>query len=151
MRKINLLWLIGIFMLIPVSFTSCSGEDDKEEESGSTSKLVGTWETVSISYQYKENGEITDEGVSNDYFCMVFNKDGIYETADSKNEEVDEWGTWSYNNGEIMIDTKFGSSYSYIVKTLTKSKLVLEYFKEYTEDGIFYEKYELAELRKISD
>ena len=35
------------------------------------------------------------------------------------------------------------------VKTLTDSQLIIETTDKYTEDGIFYEDYELTEYRKI--
>jgi hypothetical protein len=149
MRKINLLWLIGIFMLIPISFTSCSGDEDKEkEESGSTSMLLGTWEYVYSYSLIKENGVIYDEETLYEPIKWRFNADGTFET----NDYDDGWendGTWSYKKGELtMIGDKGKATYPV---TLTKSKLVLEATTEYTEDGNFYEVYNLLELRKISD
>ena len=36
-------------------FSACSDDDEKGPESSSA--LIGTWERISCTYQYKENGE----------------------------------------------------------------------------------------------
>lgn len=154
MRKINFLWLISILMLMPISFTSCSDDDD---EIGSVSELVGTWEIVSRTYQWKEDGKVTEEGTESDNDLRItFNEDGTCKAAEYYNNKwnEDEPGTWSYKNGKITIRSTYeGESWSETatVKELTSSKLVLEYIDKYTEDGTSYEDYELSEYRKISE
>lgn len=155
MKKIIFLWLVSILMLLPISFVSCS--DDDEEGVGSTSELVGTWEIVSRTYQWKEDGKIMEEGTENDSDTRItFSEDGTCKAAEYYNNKWnwDETGTWSYKNGKITIRSTYeGESYSETatVKELTSSKLVLEYIDKYTEDGTSYEDYELSEYRKISD
>ena len=66
---------------------------------------------------------------------------------------TDKWdwfdeGKWSYSNGIITI-TDNNESELIKVKTLTDSQLIIETTDKYTEDGIFYEDYELTEYRKI--
>lgn len=40
MRKINFLWLMGILMLLPISFVSCSDDD---ENNGSSEFATFVW------------------------------------------------------------------------------------------------------------
>ena len=56
MRRIYLLWLLGIIILMPISLTSCS-----DDNIGSSNDLIGTWESVSLSGWYKENKEIVEK------------------------------------------------------------------------------------------
>lgn len=155
MEKNKFLWLTAILMLLSVSFVACS--DDEEESVGSVSELVGTWESVSYTYWWKENGNIVEEGTERESNIRVaFYEDGTCNSAEYYNGRWnwDEAGTWSYKNGKITIKRTFGGeSYSETstVKELTSSKLVIEYIDKYTEDGISYEDYELSEYRKISD
>lgn len=140
-------------MLMPISFTSCSDDDD---EIGSVSELVGTWEIVSRTYQWKEDGKVVDEETDNENDRRItFNEDGTYQVSEYYNKWYwDEAGTWSYENGKLTIRSTYeGESWSETatVKELTSSKLVLEYIDKYTEDGTSYEDYELSEYRKISE
>ncbi len=152
MRKINFLWLIGLLLLMPLGFTSCSNDDD---EVGSASLLVGTWEIVSRTYQWKEDGKVVEEGSEHDNNSRItINEDGTYKVAEYYNGRWnwDEAGTWSYKNGKIMIRSTYeGFSRTVTVKELTSSQSLLEYIDKYIEDGISYEYYELSEYRKISE
>lgn len=155
MKKINFLWLVGIFMLLPISLVSCS--DDDEESVGNKSDLVGTWESVSCTYQWKEDGVIVEEGTDSDNDMRIkFNEDGTYASAEYYNNKWnwEEEGAWNYKNGKITIRSTYdGETYSetFTVKTLTSSKLVVEFIDRYTEDGTSYEDYALWEYRKISN
>lgn len=40
--------------IMPFGFSACSDDDEKAPESSSA--LIGTWERISCTYQYKENG-----------------------------------------------------------------------------------------------
>lgn len=154
MKRNNFLWLISILMLFPFSLVSCSDDDD-EGSVGSTSELIGTWESVSRTYQWKEDGEIIDEGVENDSdIRVIFNEDGTCRMAEYYNGtwHWEDGGVWSYKNGKITIIGSGGDEReSATVKELTSSKLVLEFHDKYMEDGISYEDYGLVEYRKISD
>lgn len=132
-------------------FSACSDDDEKAPESSSA--LIGTWERISCTYQYKENGEIVDEGKDegNDLvgFKLVFKEDGTCKSAEYHTDKWDwfDEGKWSYSNGIITI-TDNNESELIKVKTLTDSQLIIETTDKYTEDGIFYEDYELTEYRK---
>ena len=150
--------LIGVLMLIPISFTSCSDDD---EEIGFSSLLVGTWESVSFSYQIKENGKVVDKRTEDDNSLRgIFNEDGTWNSAEyyngtwHYNDEI-IWTHWSYKNGKIITESRdcYDEYYSesVTVKELTASKLVVESVENYTDDGISYEDYALIEYRKISE
>lgn len=140
---------------MPIGFASCSDDDD--DSVGSSSDLIGTWESVSFTYQDKENGVVVDEGSYNTTDSrLVFNQDGTCKSAEYYNNKWNwnEIGTWSYKNGIITIrSTEDGEVYveSATVKELTSSKLVLEFSEKYTENGTSYEDYSLTEFRKISE
>ena len=75
----------------------------------SSSALIGTWERISCTYQYQENGEIVDEGKDegNDLvgFKLVFKEDGTCKIAEYHTDKWDwfDEGKWSYSNGIITI------------------------------------------------
>lgn len=83
-------------------------------------------------------------------FKLVFKEDGTCKSAEYHTDKWDwfDEGKWSYSNGIITI-TDNNESESIKVKTLTDSQLIIETTDKYTEDGIFYEDYELTEYRKI--
>ncbi len=143
--------LLAIMFL---GFSACS--DDDEDGVGSASELVGTWEKVSCTYQWKENGKVVDEETDNENDRRItFNEDGTYQVSEYYNKWYwDDAGMWSYKNGKLTIRSTYeGENWSgtATVKELTSSKLVFEYINKYTEDGTSYEDYELSEYRKISD
>lgn len=137
------------------SFSACSDDDD--DSVGSTSDLVGTWEIVSYSYQWKEDGEVVDEGTSNDHDSrIVFNENGTCKDAEFYSGEW-HWnneGTWNYKNGKLTIKSTYEGETEITtatVKELTQSKLVVEAVDKYTEDGTVYEDWTLQEYRKVSE
>lgn len=143
-----------LLAIMVLSFSACS--NDEEENVGSTSDLIGTWEIVSYTYQWKEDGKVVEEGIDNENDERItFYEDGTFEGAEYYDGKWNrsEQGTWSYKNGRITVWGTYegGSSESVTVKELTSSKLVVEYIDKYTEDGISYEDYGLTEYRKISD
>ena len=151
MKKINFLWLMGILMVLPVSFVSCSDDD---EGVGSASDLVGTWEmTLNVWYE-KKNGEIVDEGTYDEGgLRIIFKEDGTYMSSeeDDGNWDLEERGSWSYKNGKLTATDEYGESETVTLKELTSSKLVWEEYEKYTEGGDVYEYYDMYEYHKISD
>lgn len=58
MKKKKYVWLLGVFLfIITVGFTACSDDDGP----GSSADLVGTWQGVSSTGWYKENGKIVEQ------------------------------------------------------------------------------------------
>ena len=154
MKKINFLWLMGILMVLPVSFVSCSDDDD---EVGSSADLVGVWEEVYYEWWEKENGKITYDGVDEGGEVRVeFKADGTLRDARMRNGKWDWYdeGTWTYKNGVLTTSvTEDGETYSESVdvKELTATKLVIEWYYKETDDGVVYEEWERTECRKVSD
>ena len=89
MKKLNYLWMLGLLMFAAVNFSACSSSDDEEEVLGSSSDLVGLWESVSMEGWTKLNGEIYD-GVEmeNEKVRIKFNADGT-------------WIGYEFNEGEF--------------------------------------------------
>lgn len=142
MKKINILWLISILMLLPISLVSCS--DDDEEGVGSASELVGTWECTYDYYYEKMNGKILYEEENDDIGHRIkFNADG---TCYSDGELAN----WSYKDGAIHIKSSEGVEY-YPVKNLTSTELTIEAYEKFKEDGDTYEYYQKMIYKKNSD
>ena len=150
--------MLGLLMFAAVNFSSCSSDDD--EGPGSSSELVGLWESVSYEGWEKVNGEIDYEWDEDDDDTRVkFNSDGTcsdYECYDGE-WDLNDTGTWEYKNGKIYC-TFYDEyeDYTYTdfvtVKELTSSRLVIEtYFKETDEDGDVWEIYSLQEYKKVSE
>lgn len=151
MKKLNLLWLMGIMMLLPICFTSCSDDDD--EVPGSSSSLIGKWEIIYNKYQYKEDGKIIEQGEGEaSGIGLIFHENGTCEHGEyySGRWHWENMGTWIYKNGKISV-TDGGYTETVTVKKLTDSSLIVELFDKYTEDGVACEDYEYSEYRKISD
>ena len=152
-RYWHIFWML--LCLLGVN-TACSDDDD---DSGSASDLVGTWQRVYTTFQQKVNGKITEEDTNNENdFMIKFNADGTYETNeyDYYNNKWWGWdvtGTWSYKNGKLTCCIIEDEIYyeTITVKELTSSKVVFEGVDKYTENGKSYEEYYLEEYHKISE
>ena len=159
MKKLNYLWMLGLLMFAAVNFSACSSDDD--EGPGSSSELVGLWESVSDKGWEKVNGKIDYEWDDNGEFRLRFNSDGTYNEYEYDNGEweldLNDTGTWEYKNGKIyctFYDEYEDYTYTNFVtvKELTSSRLVIEtYFKETDEDGDVWEIYSLQEYKKVSE
>lgn len=157
MKKIYFICMVGLLLsAMMLGFSGCS-DDDEEGTSGSSSELVGTWEIVHYKYQWKENGKVVDEDERDDSNTRLsFHENGTCEGAEYYNGKWNwgDKGTWKYKGGKLEITyEEEGDTYkeSAIVKTLTASKLVVEFTDKFSEDGIDYEDYSLQEYKKIAD
>lgn len=141
MMKLKKYLIWGLLSLFMVSLSSCF-DDDKDL--GSSSDLVGNWELISSHYYIKINGQIIDEERDFDLGDVIrFNSDGtIYEDGDV--------AQWSYEGGQIRLE--YDGEVNYVpVKSLTSSRLEIEFTEKGTEDGATYEYYENMVYKKISD
>lgn len=153
MKKV-LFWLIGALMIAPIFLTSCS-KDDEKEEIVPTSDLIGTWQSVSYSVQYKLNGEVYEsESEISDDTKIEFKKDGTYSSYEYYDGEW-EWyenGQWKYADGKLIITYEEEGEKETLyatVKTLTASKLVLEITVNEIEEGYRLEITATIEFEKI--
>lgn len=96
MRKINFLWLMGILMLLPISFVSCS-DDDENNGSSSLQLLYGTWEE--IKQESYRDGEIIPDHWSK-WTSWTFKKDGS--VIHFSPTYVDE-GSYEFNGNYIKL------------------------------------------------
>ena len=152
MGKAKFLFLLGLLSAMTFSFSACSKDDD--DTIGSEGDLVGTWESVAYYYQYKENGKVIEEEREADNTVRLkFNADG---TCEYLEKSQDEWqteleGTWIYKGGKLFIKNA-GSSQAELgnVKELTSTKLVIEVFDKWKDDGVTCEEIAIDEYRKIS-
>ena len=163
MKKLNYLWMLGLLMFAAVNFSACSSSDDEEKVLGSSSELVGLWESVSMEGWTKLNGEIYD-GVEmeNEKVRIKFNADGTwigYEFNEGE-WETDSTGSWDYENGKLYLteeqeedseedDEAFVSVDYLTVKELTSSRLVLEVSLKEDYAGMVYEVYACFTMKKI--
>lgn len=130
MRKINFLWLVGILMLLPISFVSCS--DDDEETVGDSAELLGTWQLIRV-----DGWELCDEHGKDDLTEIVSEDEALFYDFEENGTYKEYWfdgGGWS-NSGTYVFDKEAktltvkengyaGEKYEYEVVTLTSSKLV---------------------------
>lgn len=146
-----------LFALLSVTFTSCSDDDD---DSGSASDLVGTWESCLWIYQEKLDGKlVTDISDNDNNLRILFNEDGTYEVRCYENNkwEFDGSGTWSYKNGVLTINGDDSNGIELLDGTekisvdLKNLKIIYEVTCNYTEFGKTYEVYERVDYRKISE
>ena len=154
MRKLNFLWMLGLLMFAAVNFSACSSDDD---EPGSSSELIGLWESVSQKGWEKENGKIEYEWdeKDNDY-RVQFNSDGTWEGFEYYEGEWDlcDTGTWEYKGGKLYMtyDDEDEDEATDIlnVKELTSSRLAVEVSWREEYEGVIYETYTYSVLRKIN-
>lgn len=154
MKKKKYVWLLGVFLfIITVGFTACSDDDGP----GSSADLVGTWQGVSSTGWYKENGKIVEqwEDEEEDDYRIRFDEDGTVENFEKNNGK---WngpyhnGTWKYKDGKIYIyydDDEEADIFT--VRELTSSRMVWEYDDKSSDGGASWEECAAEVYRKISD
>lgn len=156
MKKLNLAGMFGLLALFSVClFTSCSDDDD---EGGSASELVGTWQSTHVIEWEKENGNYIDYyDEDDDDLKLVLHADGTFENYlfEYNRWRLDSTGTWSYKDGVITARGYYEEYYDeewyedkMTVITLNSTTLVVEGYGT-DEDGIeLYSKYS---YRKIAN
>ena len=145
-------------MFAAVNFSACSSDDD--DASGSSSELVGLWESVSFEVWEKEDGEIVYEYEWEDGDGggdrVKLNSNGTFVTYEYYNYSgkwvLCDTGTWEYKNGKIYMTFDYGEYEEEVtevatVKELTSTRLVIE---AYEKDG-YYEYWGKSVYRKISE
>lgn len=152
MKKKNYVWLLGLLLsVITIGFTACSDDDGP----GSSADFVGTWQSVSYTGWYKENGKIVEQwkDEESDEYRVRFDEDGIAESFERYNGKWNgvEIGTWEYKDGKIYIYYGDEEVDVYTVRELTSSRLVFEYRDKSGDGGTNWEEYIIEVYRKISD
>ncbi len=142
-------------LITGLSFTACSDDDDNE--SGSTSKLVGLWESEKIIEWYKEDGVIVEGSLDEEDDTDLryeFGEDGVltmYERYNGTWHE-DGVGRYKYSGGKIYM-SEDGEEWDggVSVKRLDDNVLILEGHAKYREDGVNCEDYMKLTCRRISE
>lgn len=147
----NRLYMVFLLSLTMVGLASCSDDD----EGGSTSDLVGTWQSVRWEEYEKVDGKIVYEDSRNDDSSkMTFHADGTYDLYEytGKQWESSESGVWKYKGGKLYLSS---DGYDYDddanVASLSSTQLVLDFLEIYTEDGEKHEWYYKEVYKKISE
>lgn len=150
MKKVNMLWLLGLLSVMVFCLSACSDDDDQV---GSSENIVGTWVLVSNEGWVKENGKIVEEWNTkvDDLLYYVFHSDGTLEYIDPSDDyEVVETGSWKYDNGKLYLQAN-GEAVVVTVMSVSGTELVVGIHEKEVEDGVSYEYYEAEHYRKISD
>ncbi len=145
MKRKGYVWLFGLLMsVMALGFSGCSSDDD---EPGSSSVLVGTWECTYSYWCVKQNGVIVYEEENDDVGHRVtFNADGTF-------YEDGEMCEWSYKGGRLTLTyVDGGETYtdSCPITNLTSTKFTIEMTETEREDGDTYEYYDKLIYKKVS-
>ena len=118
MKALKLFIMLMAMMVTAITFTACGGDDD-EENIGSSSELVGTWDMLTItSYYSGESPEV--ENVSDAYWVFTADKLTVHDKTDLANGKSVSY-TYNGNSKELSI---IGYPL-YTVTELSKSTLVI--------------------------
>lgn len=107
--------------------TSCAeeGADD----------LVGQWRGVSVVYEYLDDDYEYEYNINDELF--VFKSNGRFQSyyKVSGEWEFDEMGTYTYKNKKLtfLFDEDEDDPETFVVKSLTSDKLILQYTDEYDD------------------
>ena len=154
MKKNKFYYLSLLLCTLALGFTSCEKEDEDDFD---VSDLYGDWLAVSAEYQEYLNGELLEE----DYWDES-DDDEVWGVRFTKDEEWYNWeeydgsysfeygGTFSCKNGKLKVYSEEDGSYTYTIKTLTSTKLVLTASETYTEDGDKYKYVETQTFEKAN-
>ncbi|MDO4161325.1 MAG: hypothetical protein Q4D41_12815, partial [Prevotellaceae bacterium] len=100
--------------MLSFGFSACSDDD---EDSGSSSSIIGTWSCYKDVYEDKETGDI-----ETDYDCyevIEFKSDG----SGTREEGMIDM-TWSVRNGRLYIYAESNNTYV-LEYTVNKNELIL--------------------------
>lgn len=118
MKLFKVTFILLAMMVTAITFTAC-GSDDDEDNIGSSSELVGTWDMLTItSYYSGESPEV--ENVSDAYWVFTADKLTVHDKTDLANGKSVSY-TYNGNSKELSI---IGYPL-YTVTELSKSTLVI--------------------------
>ena len=135
MKKVKAFkWMFACTLVaLCVGFASCSDDDDNENSGNGP--LVGSWQVVHRAWTsiYNER-ENSGEDAVEDGAIVKFMSNGTW--SSSRGEEGFNSGTYSYNEGTILVTYPNGEQTALVVTKLTDAEMVI--IAEETEDGIYY-------------
>lgn len=142
MKKINSIWAILLFAIVPMLFTSCEQQQDASEA------ILGTWKLNTIAYKYYEDGECDSgkESAGNREYIFTSDNQILVETGYSEGEGPAQWTYYYEIDGNRIytnyIEEEFDEPLEYFrIKRLTSTEMILlfEASDSYSYDGYMYE------------
>lgn len=119
MKKFLSFMAFAMLAVFSLAFVSCSDDDDENENTGSTSELVGTWDVINTTYYYDGLGSDIEDG-NGAYWVFSANKLTVHDSEDLMNgKSVD----YIYDNDSKEL--KVSGFPVYKVTELTNTTLVM--------------------------
>lgn len=133
MKKMKFLVVLFAVMSLPLIFSSCSNDDEKEDNA-----IVGTWKFKEAVSDVKTNSTANDNKIANlvtdwakkdfDTFTYTFAADGTFTLTDSYETES---GTYTFKDGALKL--MWGSPDDYDIYKASVINGVLIFEEDYTE------------------
>ena len=136
MKKINSIWAILLFAIVPMLFTSC------EQQQDASNAILGTWKLEKMSYRMYYDGVLEDEDAYyvDDLETFEFFSDGqmtvTYEYYSEYEGYMTETEDYQYQiDGNRLYTNYFGGEIQYFrIKRLTSHEMIL--LVEHTESNL---------------
>ena len=136
MKKINSIWAILLFAIVPMLFTSC------EQQQDASNAILGTWKLEKMSYRRYYDGVLEDEDAYyvDDLETFEFFSDGqmtvTYEYYSEYEGYMTETEDYQYQiDGNRLYTNYFGGEIQYFrIKRLTSHEMIL--LVEHTESNL---------------
>lgn len=134
MKKINSIWAILLFAIVPMLFTSC------EQQQDASNAILGTWKLNTIAYKYYEDGECDSgkDSAGNREWTFTSDNQILVETGYSEGEGPAQWTYYYEIDGNRIytnyIEEEFSAPLEYFrIKRLTSTEMILlfEVFESY--------------------
>lgn len=133
MKRIFLFCMSLFFLSSMLVFTGCKDDEDKMSESD----IIGRWSLYELEEKLKSGDEwysstkLVDLETFLDYYEIEFRKNGevVYFKPQKNGDEVIFYGTYSIEDGKIIIGLKWSNhtSGAYPFKIINGNVLTLEY------------------------
>ena len=133
--------LFMLFAILPLA--GCSKDEDGL--SLSPAFIIGKWQGVSSSGWEKEDGKVVDKWNDNesfDYDFIEFKYDATGEWGDAESNRKHSFNWYLDDDNDLVIGEKYvgdGTGDIYVIKKLTKDKLILVSGDDDSEDGWYQE------------
>lgn len=142
MKKINSIWAILLFAIVPMLFTSC------EQQQDASNAILGTWKLNTVAYKYYEDGECDSgkDSAGNREWTFTSDNQILVETGNSEEMGPAQYTYYYEIDGNRIytnyIEEEFGAPLEYFrIKRLTSTEMILlfEFSESYGYDGYMQE------------
>ena len=147
MKKINSIWAILLFAIVPMLFTSC------EQQQNASNAILGTWKLVKYGYRTYFDGVLEADNIiaapREEQHEFYFSSDGQMTVTNEYYSDYEGYitNTWDYyyeiDGNRIYTDYLDEDERQYFrIKRLTSDEMVLLYEDEgYNNDGEWKDQY----------